>query len=102
MRILVLGTPREDTAGGSIARALSLIHEVSMFDYERGFTPFQEKLYRLNALFHLAIRATRRQMSYFSDQRLLNWITGRRFDLIVIVAINMVPPDVVRALCART
>jgi spore maturation protein CgeB len=102
LKILVLGTPREDTAAGSIARALGAVHEVTMFDYERGFTPFSERLYGVNALFHAALRATRRQISYFSDQRLLAWAKERRFDLIVIVSINMVPPDVVSALRERT
>src|SRR5262245_15871727 len=102
LKILVLGTPREDTAAGSIARALGASHDVTMFDYERGLTPFTEKLYRINALFHIALRATNRQMSYFSDQRILGWVRGRRFDLIVIVSINIVPPDVVSALRERT
>jgi spore maturation protein CgeB len=102
MKILILGTSREDTAGGSIARALSAAHDVVMFDYERGFTLFKPRRYRLNALFHMAIKATRLPSSHFSDRRLLAWASGRRFDLIVIVAINVVPPDVVRELQART
>lgn len=102
MKVLVLGTPREDTAAGSIARALSAAHDVVMFDYERGFTLFNAKRYRFNTLFHLALKATRRPSSYFSDRRLLGWASGKRFDLIVVVAINVVPPDVVRELHERT
>jgi spore maturation protein CgeB len=102
LKILVLGTSREDTPTGSIARALEAVHDVTMFDYDRGFSPFSEQRYSFNALFHIALRATRRQMSHFSDRRLLGWVEGRRFDLIVIVTINIVPPDVVSALRERT
>lgn len=98
----MLGTPRPDTAIGSIARALSLRHDVTMFDYDRGFAPFKGRLVRLNTVFHLGLKAARRPISHFSDQRILRWLGGRRFDLIMVGGINIVPPDVVRELRART
>lgn len=102
MKILVLGTPRQDTTSGSIARALSSSHEVVMFDYERGFSPFKNERYRWNALYHAALRATRRPPTFLADRHLLRWAAGKRFDLVFIVPINLVPVDLVRDLKALT
>jgi spore maturation protein CgeB len=102
LKILVLGSSREDTTVGSIARALSLAHDVVMFDYERGFSLFRGKLFRLNTALHAALKVTRRPMSYFADRRILRWLGGRKFDLILIVTINFVPTEVVRELRERT
>jgi spore maturation protein CgeB len=102
LKILVLGTTQEDTAAGSIARAFALSHDVVNFDYARGFRPLRGKLERLNSGLHLALKAARRPQSHFANRRLLSWIEGRSFDLVFIIAISLVPAEVVRALRDRT
>jgi len=102
LKILVIGTKRQDTAAGSIAAALSLAHDVTMFDYERGVVVFQGALRRLAPVYRFALKAMRRPETYPSNRRLLAWAKGRRFDVLVVVSINAVPPDVVRAIREET
>lgn len=102
MKILVLGTPQEDTAAGSIARALASAHDVVMFDYLRNIWPFKGRAARLNAAYHFALKAARKPDSHYSDLRLLRWLEGKRFDAIFIAPITLVPSDVVRAMRDKT
>ncbi len=102
MKILVLGTTREDTAAGSIASALSLAHEVTNFDYERGLRLLPGRFSRFDAAYGLALKALRRPPTFLSDRRLLDFAEGRRFDLLFVVAVTLVPPEVVRAFCDKT
>ncbi len=96
MRILVLTTTRRDTAEVSIAEALSAVHEVTSFDYERQrIITLKPGFHRLNILLHTGLKALKKPATHFADQALLRWIKGKRFDLVFIVAITTVPPDVV-------
>lgn len=103
MKILVLTTSRRDTAEVSIAEALSGAHEVTTFDYER-LRNFSSKpgLHRLNSLLFTGLKAMKKPVTHFADQSILRWIKGRRFDLIVIVTVNLVPPAVVAELKRET
>jgi spore maturation protein CgeB len=103
VRILVLTTSRRDTAEVSIADALAGAHEVTTFDYERlRNVTSKPGFHRLNTLFFAGLKAMKKRATHFADQEILRWIKGRRFDLIVIVAINTVPPDVVAELKRET
>lgn len=103
MRILVLTTSRRDTAEVSIAEALSGAHEVTSFDYERHRSISTEPgFHRLNTLLVTGLKAIKKPMTYLADRALLRWIKGKRFDLIVIVPINMVPAAVVTELKRET
>ena len=103
MRILVLTTGRRDTAEVSIAKALSGAHEVTSFNYERRrsitTTP---GFHRLNILLFTGLKAMKKPITHFADQELLGWVKGRKFDLVVIVTVNIVPPDVVAELQRET
>ena len=103
MRILVLTTTRRDTAEVSIAEALSSAHEVTSFDYERPrIITLKPGYHRLNILLHTGLKAFKKPATHFADQALLRWIKGKRFDVIFLVAITTVPPDVVAALKQET
>jgi spore maturation protein CgeB len=96
MRILVLTTSRRDTAEVSVAEALSGAHEVISFDYERHRSISTEPgFHRLNTILAFGLKAVKKPMTYLADRALLQWIKGKRFDLIVIIPINMVPAEVV-------
>lgn len=103
MRILVLTTTRRDTAEVSIAEALSSVHEVTSFDYERQrIITLKPGYHRLNNLLHTGLKALKKPVTHFADQALLRWVKGKRFDLVFIVPITTVPPDVVSALKRET
>lgn len=103
MKILVLTTARRDTAEVSIATALAGAHEVTSFDYERRRNiTSRPGFHRLNNLLFTGLKALKKPVTHFSDQELLRWVKGRRFDLVVIVSVNLVPPDVVAALKRET
>ncbi|MFO0755028.1 MAG: glycosyltransferase [Byssovorax sp.] len=103
MRILVLTTSRRDTAEVSIASALSTAHEVETFDYEKGRRITARPALRpLNSLYQQALKAFHKPITYLPNRALLRWIEGKRFDLVVIVPITLVPADVIEALRRRT
>lgn len=101
----MLSTSRRDTAEVSIASALSAVHEVETFDYERGRRITTRAGYHhFNTLYHLALKTFHKPVTYLPNRGLLRWIKEgrRRFDLIVIVAITLVPPEVVLELKRET
>lgn len=102
MRILVLGSGREDRAADSVAEILALRHEVTVFPYERGFWPFSGRAHWLNAPLRLGLKVAKQPESFFADHWLMRWLEGRRFDLFLTVAITTLPPETVRAIRART
>lgn len=102
MRILVLGSGREDRAADSIAEILALRHEVTVFPYERGYQPFSGRSYWLNAPLHLGLKVLREPPSYFADRWLSRWLDGKRFDLFLTAAITAIPNDFIRDIKART
>lgn len=102
MRILVLGSGREDRAADSLAELLALRHEVTVFPYEKGFQPFSGPTYFLNAPLRLGLKALRKPQSYFADQWLSRWLEGKRFDLFITAALMMLPPDFVAEIKRRT
>ncbi len=96
MKILVLTTSRRDTAEVSIARALEGAHEVTSFNYERRRNiTSRPGFHRLNNLLFTGLKALKKPVTYLSDRELLRWVKGRKFDLVVIVPVNIVPPEVV-------
>jgi spore maturation protein CgeB len=103
VKILVLTTTRRDTAEVSIAQALSSVHDVTAFDYERQrILTLRPGFHRLNILLYTGLKALKKPATHFADQALLRWVKGKRFDLVFIVAITTVPPDVVAALKRET
>lgn len=103
MRILVLTTTRRDTAEVSIAAALSSAHEVTSFDYERNrVITLRPGYHHINQALHVGLKALKKPVTYFADRALLRWVKGKRFDLVFIVAIATVPPDVVAELKRET
>jgi spore maturation protein CgeB len=103
LKIFVLTTSRRDTAEVSIASALATAHEVTTFDYERGRTlTTRPGFHRLNNVLEAGLKVFRKPLTHLADQALLRWIRGRRFDLVVIVTISLVPPEVVEALRRET
>jgi spore maturation protein CgeB len=103
VRILVLTTSRRDTAEVSVAEALSGAHEVTSFDYERRRSISTEPgFHRLNTFLVAGLKAFKKPHTYLADLALLDWIKGKRFDLIVIIPINMVPAAVVTAIKKET
>jgi hypothetical protein len=96
LKILVLTTSRRDTAEVSIARALEGAHEVTSFNYERRRSiTSRPGFHRLNNLLFTGLKAMKKPITYFADRELLRWVKGRKFDLVVIVTVNIVPPEVV-------
>ncbi len=103
MRILVLTTSRRDTAEVSVAEALSSAHEVTSFNYERRRIITSEPgFHRLNTFLFAGLKAFKKPHTYLADLALLDWIKGKRFDLIVIIPINMVPAAVVTEIKRET
>jgi len=98
MNVLVLGSRREDTAASAVGRALSERHSVTIFDYEAGLVPFgYERWRRLNAPYHVVLRAAGKQPGHLSDLRLRRAAVHSRFDLVFITWIQYVPAEVVQA-----
>jgi spore maturation protein CgeB len=102
VRILVLGSGLEDRAADSIAEALALRHEVTVFPYERGFAPFPGRLHHLNSVLALGLKVVKRPASEIADRWVLRWLEGKRFDLVLTLAVASLPPAFVRALRDRT
>jgi len=102
MRILVLGAGRPDRAADSLAEILAFRHEVTLFPYERTLLPFTGRLHDLNKAYLFGLRVAKRPPTFISDERLLRWTRGKRFDLVLILAIALIPPDVVKTLVERT
>ena len=102
MRILVLGAGREDRAADSMAEILALRHEVTLFPYERGFLPFEGRLRRLNAVLQLGLKAAKKPSSYVADRWLARWLRGKRFDMVLTLAVASLPPAFVREIRERT
>lgn len=103
MKILVLSTSRRDTAEVSIASALSTAHEVTTFDYEKGRRiTTRAGFHHFNTLYHQALKVFHKPITYLPNRALLRWIEGKKFDLVVIVTITLVPPDLVEELKRRT
>lgn len=103
MRILVLGAGIRDRAADSMAEILALRHEVTLFLYAKAILPFTKgRLTPLNSVYRLALKAAKRSPSYLADRLLLRWARGKRFDMVLILPISLVPPDVVRALVDET
>lgn len=102
MRVLVLGSGREDRAADSIAEILALRHEVTVFPFERGLQPFGGRAYWLNAPLRLGLKLAKKPISYFADRSLLSWLGDQRFDLFLTMAITTHPPEIVREIKQRT
>jgi hypothetical protein len=103
VRILVLGSLIRDRASDSMAEILALRHEVTIFPYSRAILPFNAgPLVPLNGVYRMALRVAKRSPSYLADLQLLRWIEGKRFDMVLILGVSIVPPEVVKALVDRT
>lgn len=103
MRILVLSTSRRDTAEVSIASALSGTHEVETFDYEKGRRiTTRPGFHPVNTVYHQVLKAFHKPITYLPNRALLKWVKGKRFDLIIIVTITLVPADVLEELKRET
>ena len=102
MKILVLGSGLEDRASDSIADALALRHEVTVFPYERGYVPFPGRLRPLNAVLALGLKAARKPHTWVADRWLSRWLDGRRFDMVLTLAVASLTPAFVRELRDRT
>ncbi len=101
MRILILSaTGQQDVAARSIAEALATAHEVVEFDYAAAHTPFLgiTPLRRVTSVYRRALQAAGIGETALADLALKRFIAGKRFDMVLLLRVNVMPPEVIEAL----
>ncbi|MCA9601030.1 MAG: glycosyltransferase [Polyangiales bacterium] len=107
MRILVFDAGPVDAAISSMTSALSLRHEVESFPYNQRAMPLRGRPSKWRPLKRMASLAVTGATSLagaprtaFADRALLKHIAGKHYDLVLVLRIPMMPPEIVAALKA--
>jgi len=101
LRILILSAKRQrDVAARSIAAALSPTHEVVEFDYASAHMPLFGivPLRRFSHAYRRVLELGGLGETAVADAALRHFVAGRRFDVVIVQRVNVLPPDVVEAL----